>query len=162
MPRPNPDAGLCSDVRRSVIITQSKRACAPPSPVSSLPYIVTFFTSTVRHLASQAVLLYALRTTEYLSVSAYSDRLKAALVDRYTIQREIGSGGMATAYLACDIRRTGRKSCYVARTSQHNTPARTCPSTQLCLTSDLHQENVLQGRCDVARPALHMGICGPA
>ena len=30
------------------------------------------------------------------------ERLKAALADRYTIEREIGSGGMATVYLADD------------------------------------------------------------
>ncbi len=32
------------------------------------------------------------------------DRLKAALADRHTIERELGSGGMATVYLAHDIR----------------------------------------------------------
>jgi serine/threonine-protein kinase len=32
------------------------------------------------------------------------DRLKAALADRYHIEREIGAGGMATVYLAHDIR----------------------------------------------------------
>jgi serine/threonine-protein kinase len=32
------------------------------------------------------------------------DRLKAALADRYQIERELGSGGMATVYLAHDIR----------------------------------------------------------
>ena len=32
------------------------------------------------------------------------DRIKAALGDRYTIEREIGSGGMATVYLAQDLR----------------------------------------------------------
>ncbi len=31
---------------------------------------------------------------------AHLDRLKAALADRYTIERELGSGGMATVYLA--------------------------------------------------------------
>jgi serine/threonine-protein kinase len=30
------------------------------------------------------------------------DRLKSALADRYTIEREIGRGGMATVYLAHD------------------------------------------------------------
>ena len=33
------------------------------------------------------------------------DRLKAALADRYTVQRELGSGGMATVYLAEGLRR---------------------------------------------------------
>ena len=32
------------------------------------------------------------------------DRLKAALADRYTIEREIGSGGMARVYLAEDLK----------------------------------------------------------
>ncbi len=32
------------------------------------------------------------------------DRLKAALADRYTIDRELGEGGMATVYLAEDIK----------------------------------------------------------
>ena len=32
------------------------------------------------------------------------DRLKAALADRYAVQRELGSGGMATVYLAEDLK----------------------------------------------------------
>ena len=35
------------------------------------------------------------------------ERLKSALAERYAIEREIGSGGMATVYLAED-RRHGR------------------------------------------------------
>jgi serine/threonine-protein kinase len=31
-------------------------------------------------------------------------RLKAALSDRYTIERELGAGGMATVYLADDLK----------------------------------------------------------
>jgi hypothetical protein len=33
-----------------------------------------------------------------------SDRLRAALVDRYTIERELGRGGMAIVYLAEDLK----------------------------------------------------------
>ncbi len=32
------------------------------------------------------------------------NRLQAALAERYTVQRELGCGGMATVYLAEDIR----------------------------------------------------------
>ena len=32
------------------------------------------------------------------------DRLKTALSDRYTIERELGAGGMATVFLAQDLK----------------------------------------------------------
>lgn len=35
------------------------------------------------------------------------DRLKTALSDSYTIERELGAGGMATVYLARDVKPTG-------------------------------------------------------
>src|SRR6185312_7121017 len=38
------------------------------------------------------------------TVSDLSDRLAAALADRYAIERELGRGGMATVYLARDLR----------------------------------------------------------
>ncbi|UCG88484.1 MAG: serine/threonine protein kinase, partial [Gemmatimonadota bacterium] len=34
----------------------------------------------------------------------YLDRLKSAIADRYAIEREIGAGGMATVYLARDLK----------------------------------------------------------
>ena len=36
------------------------------------------------------------------------DRLTTALADRYTIERKLGAGGMATVYLAHDVKH-GRK-----------------------------------------------------
>ena len=48
------------------------------------------------------------------------DRLKAALADRYAIERELGSGGMATVYLAEDLkheRKVAVKSGKLARRS---------------------------------------------
>jgi len=35
------------------------------------------------------------------------DRLKTALADRYAIEHEIGAGGMATVYLAEDLKHHG-------------------------------------------------------
>ena len=42
-------------------------------------------------------------------------RLKAALSDRYTIERELGSGGMATVYLAEDLKHHRRVAIKVLR-----------------------------------------------
>ena len=43
------------------------------------------------------------------------DRLKTALADRYAIDEEIGSGGMATVYLAHDIKHECRLAVKVLR-----------------------------------------------
>jgi serine/threonine-protein kinase len=43
------------------------------------------------------------------------ERLKAALSDRYTIERELGSGGMATVYLAQDLKHERQVAVKVLR-----------------------------------------------
>jgi tetratricopeptide (TPR) repeat protein/tRNA A-37 threonylcarbamoyl transferase component Bud32/TolB-like protein len=43
------------------------------------------------------------------------ERLRAALADRYEIQREVGAGGMATVYLATDVRHQRRVALKVLR-----------------------------------------------
>ena len=43
------------------------------------------------------------------------DRLKTALADRYAIEREIGAGGMATVYLADDLKHDRRVAVKVLR-----------------------------------------------
>ena len=43
------------------------------------------------------------------------DRLKAALADRYSIERELGSGGMATVYLAEDCKRDPKLAAKLTR-----------------------------------------------
>ncbi|HWP38113.1 MAG TPA: serine/threonine-protein kinase, partial [Gemmatimonadales bacterium] len=43
------------------------------------------------------------------------DRLRAALSDRYAIQRELGRGGMATVYLADDLKHRRRVAIKVLR-----------------------------------------------
>jgi len=48
-------------------------------------------------------------------VSDQLDRLRAALADRYTVEREIGSGGMATVYLARDLRHDRQVAIKVLR-----------------------------------------------
>ncbi len=43
------------------------------------------------------------------------DRLKSALADRYAIQHELGSGGMATVYLAEDLKHHRKVAVKVLR-----------------------------------------------
>ncbi len=43
------------------------------------------------------------------------ERLKSALADRYTIEHELGAGGMATVYLAEDLRHKRKVAVKVLR-----------------------------------------------
>ncbi len=43
------------------------------------------------------------------------DRLTTALADRYAIQRELGAGGMATVYLADDLKHERQVAVKVLR-----------------------------------------------
>ena len=43
------------------------------------------------------------------------DRLKSALADRYAIERELGAGGMATVYLAHDLKHDRKVAIKVMR-----------------------------------------------
>ena len=43
------------------------------------------------------------------------DRLRAALADKYAIERELGRGGMATVYLVHDIRHDRKVAVQVSR-----------------------------------------------
>jgi serine/threonine protein kinase len=48
-------------------------------------------------------------------MSDIETRLTAALNDRYTIERELGEGGMATVYLARDLRHNRRVAIKVLK-----------------------------------------------
>ena len=51
----------------------------------------------------------------HLTVPELLDRLQLALSDRYRLEREIGAGGMATVYLAQDVRHDRRVALKVLR-----------------------------------------------
>jgi len=48
------------------------------------------------------------------------DRLKAALADRYAIEREIGSGGIATVYLAGDLKHSRHAAVSLSQSSERD------------------------------------------
>jgi serine/threonine-protein kinase len=48
-------------------------------------------------------------------MSDFLDRLAAALADRYTIERELGAGGMATVYLAKDLKHRRKVAIKILR-----------------------------------------------
>jgi eukaryotic-like serine/threonine-protein kinase len=50
-----------------------------------------------------------------VSVPPVSDRLAAALADRYRLERELGAGGMATVYLAADLKHDRQVAIKVLR-----------------------------------------------
>jgi eukaryotic-like serine/threonine-protein kinase len=55
-------------------------------------------------LTGELSLPAALAGQHFRAMSADTERLRAALADRYRIERELGTGGMATVYLAHDVR----------------------------------------------------------
>ena len=48
-------------------------------------------------------------------MTGITDRLKTALADRYVIQEELGAGGMATVYLAEDLKHHRKVAVKVLR-----------------------------------------------
>ena len=57
------------------------------------------------------------------------DRLSTALEGRYTIERELGEGGMATAYLADDLKHERKVALKVLHESEKPGPTLTGPGS---------------------------------
>jgi serine/threonine protein kinase len=51
-------------------------------------------------------------------VTESSDRLSLALADRYRLEREVGAGGMATVYLAQDLKHDRKVAIKVLQSGQ--------------------------------------------
>ncbi|MBE0592424.1 MAG: hypothetical protein IH616_08500 [Gemmatimonadales bacterium] len=48
-------------------------------------------------------------------MSEITEKLKAAIADRYVIERQLGAGGMATVYLAHDVKHDRKVALKVLR-----------------------------------------------
>jgi serine/threonine protein kinase len=75
------------------------------------------------------------------------DRLKTALADRYTFEREIGIGGMATVYLAEDLRHHRKVAVKVLRPDLAATlgPERFHRESEVTVRLN-HTQNILTAR----------------
>ncbi len=68
-------------------------------------------------------------------MSGQFERLRVALADRYSIERELGSGGMATVYLAEDLKHC-RKVVRLLADCPTPLPAFSTPHSHLSLIAE--------------------------
>jgi serine/threonine-protein kinase len=78
-----------------------------------------------------------------LPVDDYLDRLKTALSGRYTIERELGAGGMATVYLAHDIRHDRKVAVKVLRPELAAVIGTARFLTEIKVTANLQHPHIL-------------------
>ena len=72
------------------------------------------------------------------------DRLKSALSDRYTIERELGAGGMATVYLAHDQKHDRQVALKVMRPELATVMGAERFVHEIKTTANFHHPNILQ------------------
>lgn len=71
------------------------------------------------------------------------DRLKAALADRYIIERELGAGGMATVYLARDLKHEREVAVKVLRPDLAATLGPERFLQEIKIAANLHHPHIL-------------------
>jgi serine/threonine protein kinase len=77
-------------------------------------------------------------------VSDPRDRLSAALADRYPIERELGAGGMATVYLAQDLRHKRQVALKVLRPELSAVLGGDRFLNEITVTANLQHPHILQ------------------
>ncbi len=70
------------------------------------------------------------------------DRLKAALADKYAIDRELGRGGMATVYLAEDLKHKRKVAVKVLRPQLAAVLGAERFVQEITTTANLHRETI--------------------
>ena len=71
------------------------------------------------------------------------ERLTAASSNRYRLERELGQGGMATVYLAGDLRHHRRVAIKVPKPGLAAVPAPSAPSRRSPPTAELQHLHIL-------------------
>jgi len=77
-------------------------------------------------------------------MSTQLDRLTAALADRYAIEREIGAGGMATVYLARDLKHDRQVAVKVLRPDLAAAMGAERFLREIKIAARLHHPHILQ------------------
>ena len=76
-------------------------------------------------------------------MSELFDRLKTALADRYSIEKELGAGGMATVYLAEDLRHHRKVAVKVLRSELSETVGPERFIREIEIAAGLHHPHIL-------------------
>ncbi len=77
-------------------------------------------------------------------MSKITSRLSAALADRYTIERELGAGGMATVYLAEDLKHKRKVAVKVLRPELSAVLGGERFLNEITVTANLQHPHILQ------------------
>ncbi len=65
-------------------------------------------------------------------MSGITEKLKVAIADRYVIEHELGAGGMATVYLAHDVKHDRKVALKVLRPELAAVIGATCSTRTSC------------------------------
>ena len=76
-------------------------------------------------------------------MSTVAERLAAALTDRYRIERELGTGGMATVYLAEDLKHQRKVAIKVLRSELSATLGSECFAREIAVAARLQHPHIL-------------------
>ena len=83
-------------------------------------------------------------------------RLESALGDRYRIERQLGSGGMATVYLAQDLKHSRKVAVKVLRPELAASLGAERFLREIAITAQLNHPNILNHLAHI-----HLRVCSP-
>ncbi len=127
-------AGALDQAERHTALLHSELA-AEPSP-DVVAYAGRLRREPVRHVGDSSLQGAA-------GAGHRLERVKRALADRYTIEREIGSGGMATVYLARDLKHARQVAVKVLRPELAASLGADRFLREICIAANLSHPHIL-------------------